>query len=124
MENTKIAAHIQVKIPKPVHRLGELAFNLWWCWHNNARVLFKMLDRTLWKQTTHRPVKMLFEMSPEQIAQATSDPLFRRAFHGVLLEFDRDIKNGEQLWFPTKYPELMDALSLHSDNTKAWVLNT
>ena len=108
MENMQIAEHIQTKIPKSVHRLGELAFNLWWSWNTNARFLFKMLDQTLWKQTTHRPVKMLFEMSPEQIAQATSDPLFRRAFHGVLLEFDRDIKNGTQRWFPTKYPELMD----------------
>ncbi len=108
MENIKVAEHIQAKIPKSVHRLGELAYNLWWCWNTNARFLFKMLDQTLWKQTTHRPVKMLFEMSPEQIAQATSDPLFRRTFHGVLLEFDRDIKNGAQLWFPTRYPELMD----------------
>jgi starch phosphorylase len=108
MENTQVAEHIQAKIPKPVQRLGELAYNLWWCWNTNARGMFKMLDQTLWKQTTHRPVKMLSEMTREQIAQATSDPLFRRAFHGVLLEFDRDIKNGAQLWFPTRYPELVD----------------
>jgi starch phosphorylase len=108
MEKTDLApTHIQEKIPEPVQRLGELAYNLWWCWHDNARELFKMLDRTLWKQTTHRPIKMLTEMSPEQIIEATSDPLFRRAFHGVLLEFEQDTKKG-QLWFPTKYPELTE----------------
>jgi starch phosphorylase len=106
-DNARAPDHIQDKIPEPVSRLGELANNLWWCWHNDARVLFKMLDRTLWKQTTHRPVKMLCEMSAEQISQATSDPLFRRAYDGVMLSFDRDTKKGDQLWFPTRYPELM-----------------
>jgi len=98
---------IQAKIPEPVGRLGELAYNLWWSWHDNARVLFKMLDRTLWKQTTHRPVKMLYEMTSEQIALATRDPLFRRAYNGVLMSFDRNLRS-EALWFPTQYPELMD----------------
>ena len=106
-ENGRCAQHIQSKIPDAVSRLGELAFNLWWSWHDNSRVLFKMLDRTLWKQTTHRPVKMLCEMTPEQIAQATQDPLFRRAFSAVLMHFDRDINNGD-LWFSTRYPELAD----------------
>jgi starch phosphorylase len=106
-ENGQVANHIQAKLPQPVHRLGELAYNLWWSWHEDARNLFRMLDRTLWEQTTHRPVKMLFEMTPEQIAQATKDPLFRRAFSAVLMNFDRDVQDGH-LWFPTQYPELMD----------------
>ena len=106
-DNAQAPDHIQAKIPQSVNRLGELAYNLWWCWHNDARVLFKMLDRTLWKQTTHRSVKMLCEMSAEQISQATKDPLFRRAYDGVMLSFDQDTKKGDQLWFPTKYPELM-----------------
>ena len=99
--------HIQTKIPKSVSRIGELAYNLWWSWHDNARVLFKTLDRTLWKQTTHRPVKMLSEMTPQEIELATKNPLFRRAYHAVLMSFDRDIQS-EDLWFPTHYPELME----------------
>ncbi len=99
--------YIQSKIPTPVNRLGELAYNLWWSWHDNARVLFKMLERTLWKETTHRPVKMLCEMTPEQVAQATKDPLFRRAYNAVLMSYDRDTQS-EDLWFPTQYPELVD----------------
>jgi len=99
--------YIQAKVTEPVGRLSELAYNLWWSWHDNARVLFKMLDRTLWKQTTHRPVKMLYDMTPEQIALATRDPLFRRAYNRVLMNFDRNLRS-EDLWFPTHYPELMD----------------
>jgi starch phosphorylase len=99
--------YIQAKIPASVSRLGDLAYNLWWSWHDNARGLFKMLDRTLWKETTHRPLRMLSEMTPEQVAVATRDPLFRRAYDAVLMDFDRDIQDG-QLWFPTHYPELVD----------------
>ncbi len=106
-ENGRNRDHIRSKIPGPVSRLDELAHNLWWSWHDNARLLFKMLDRTLWRQTTHSPVKMLAEMTPEQIARATKDPLFRRAYSAVLMHFDRDTQNGE-LWFPTRYPELRD----------------
>ena len=101
------ADYIQSRIPQSVDRLGELAYNLWWSWHDNSRVLFKMLDRTLWKQTTHRPVKMLYEMTPRQLAQATKNPLFRRAYNAVLMAFDRDTQS-EDLWFPIQYPELVD----------------
>lgn len=66
-----------------------------------------MLDRTLWKETTHRPIKMLSEMTPEQIAVATRDPLFRRAYNAVLMNYDREMKNGN-LWFPKQYSELVD----------------
>ena len=99
--------YIQSKIPEAVNRLGELAYNLWWSWDDDARVLFKMLDRTLWQQTTHRPVQMLAEMTAEQVALATKDPLFRRAYNRVLMEFDREM-HSEDLWYPTHYPELMD----------------
>jgi starch phosphorylase len=38
---------------------------------------------------------------------ATKDPLFRRAYNRVLMEFDREM-HSEDLWYPTHYPELMD----------------
>jgi starch phosphorylase len=50
---------------------------------------------------------MLSEMTPEQIAVATRDPLFRRAYNAVLMNYDREMKNGN-LWFPKQYSELVD----------------
>jgi len=32
-------------LPEKLVGLGELAFNLWWSWHPEARMLFKMPDR-------------------------------------------------------------------------------
>jgi starch phosphorylase len=105
--NGQGAELIRAKLPQSVSRLGELAYNLWWSWHDGSRVLFKTLDRTLWKQTTHRPVKMLYEMTPEQIDQATRNPMFRRGYNAVLMSYDREMRS-ESLWFPTQYPELTD----------------
>ncbi len=52
-------------IPEKLVGLGELAYNLWWSWHPEARMLFKMLDRQLWKESLHNPVKMLKELPTE-----------------------------------------------------------
>ena len=52
------------KLPKRILGLHELAFNLWWSWHPEARHLFKSLDRSLWKNTSHNPVKLLNQIAP------------------------------------------------------------
>jgi len=37
------------KIPERMGRLEELANNLWWSWHPEARELFRRLDYALWR---------------------------------------------------------------------------
>ena len=94
------------KIPERIARLEELAYNFWWSWHRQARDLFKMLDYPLWRSTGHNPVKMLLEMSPEQLEARSDDPLFLRQYDTVVMAFERDMTNGH-LWFPTMYPDLV-----------------
>ena len=102
-ERTSIAG----KLPPRIARLEELAYNFWWSWHREARDLFKMLDYTLWRTTSHNPVQILLEVSPERLTEAASDPLFLRHYDAVMMSLDADIKDGH-LWFPNKYPELTD----------------
>ena len=52
------------KLPGRIAGLNELAFNLWWSWHPEARDLFKSLDRPLWKATFHNPVQLLNKFLP------------------------------------------------------------
>jgi len=54
-------------IPKRLSGLRDLASNLWWSWHPGARMLFKMLDRQVWKESRHNPVKVLKETRRPQI---------------------------------------------------------
>jgi starch phosphorylase len=98
---------LEGKLPRRIGRLEELAYNLWWSWHRESRDLFKSLDYTLWHTTSHNPVQMLLEVSPERLAQVASDPLFLRQYDAVMMALDADVKNGH-LWFPSRYPELTD----------------
>jgi starch phosphorylase len=66
-----------------------------------------MLDYTLWRTTSHNPVQMLLEVSPDRLAEVASDPLFLRHYDAVMMALDADVKNGH-LWFPNEYPELTD----------------
>ena len=69
---------LATKIPPRIKRLEQLAYNFWWSWHRQARDLFKILDYPLWRSTSHNPVKMLQEVSPERLEEVATDPLFLR----------------------------------------------
>jgi len=98
---------ISAKLPHRIARLEELAYNFWWSWHREARDLFKTLDYTLWRTTSHNPVQILLEVTPERLTEVASDPLFLRRYDAVMMALDADLKNGH-LWFPSKYPDLTD----------------
>jgi starch phosphorylase len=98
---------LAAKLPRRIARLEELAYNLWWSWHRESRDLFKVLDYTLWRTTSHNPVEMLLQVSPERLAEVASNPLFLRQYDAVMMALDADVKNGH-LWFPSQYPDLTD----------------
>ena len=39
-------------LPHRLAGLGDLAYNLWWSRHPEARMLYKMLDRQIWNEST------------------------------------------------------------------------
>ncbi len=100
----EIPAIIREKLPPRIERLVDLAYNLWWSWHQDARDLFKMFDYPLWRSTGHNPVRMLLEVSPERAQEVAKDPLFLRQYDAVVLAFDREMSNGH-LWARQAYPD-------------------
>jgi len=76
-------------LPERLIGLGELAENLWWCWHPSARMLFKMLDRQAWKESRHNPDKMLREMPSEILEAAAANNDYLRNYDVVLSQFHR-----------------------------------
>ncbi len=85
-------------LPERLAGLGELAFNLWWSWHPEARLLFKMLDRPVWKETRHNPVKLLTVLPPQILTAAAADPEYLRHYDAVLARFHRDV-DTKVCWF-------------------------
>ncbi len=53
-------------IPARLSRLPDLARDLWWSW-NTGRDVFRRLDYSLWRQTSHNPVMMLNRIDPAQL---------------------------------------------------------
>lgn len=95
------------KLPEKINRLGELAYNLWWSWTPEARVLFRNLDLPLWRQTLHNPVQMLQEIEPEKLETAVQDGEFIRRYNKVMILFDEQMKR-EGSWFNETYPDLTE----------------
>jgi starch phosphorylase len=93
--------HIQntfPNLPERVVGLGELASNLWWSWYPAARMLFKTLDRQVWKESIHNPVKTLKELPRDRLESAARDSRYLRQYDSVLARF-REYMNEERGWF-------------------------
>jgi glycogen phosphorylase len=75
-------------LPNRLHRLHELALDLWWSWDDRARQVFRKLDYTLWRATAHNPVQMLQRISPERLAAAAGNEEFLKAYDEAIFGLD------------------------------------
>jgi len=90
-------------LPERIGRLNELANNLWWSWHPQARELFRALDYPLWRRWGHNPVKLLREINPDKLQAAATDPAFLGLYDSVMRVFDAGMSGGDT-WFATNHP--------------------
>lgn len=88
-------------IPERIGGLRELAYNLWWSWHPEARMLFKMLSRAAWKLSVHNPVKMLHDVDRETFEAAARDAKFLRHHDAVMARF-RSHMSPSGDWFSSR----------------------
>ena len=75
-------------LPERVNRLAELAVNMWWSFHPDARNVFRRLDYSLWRQTAHNPVQMLWRVPRKGIEAAAADPSFMDLYTRALAQLD------------------------------------
>jgi starch phosphorylase len=85
-------------MPPGLERLPELAQNLWWSWHSDARDLFRKLDTTLWHATHHNPVRVLHEIAAERLRLAAADPEILSRYASVIASFDAGVLSGNNWW--------------------------
>jgi len=85
-------------LPERISGLEELAYNLWWSWHPEARMLFKTLSRAAWKLSVHNPVKTLHEMRPAELEAASRDPEFLQLYDAAMAKFEAGLRQGSE-WF-------------------------
>ncbi|HNN49369.1 MAG TPA: DUF3417 domain-containing protein, partial [Marmoricola sp.] len=69
---------VRPALPPGLSSLGELANNLRWSWHPETQDLFAAIDRDLWVQVGHDPVRLLGEVGKERLTELESDKRFVR----------------------------------------------
>jgi len=94
-----------IPLPERLARLEDLAVDLWWSWHPDARAVFRRLDYTLWRATAHNPVRMLWLISRDRLAEAASDPDFLAGYDGAVRALD-DARAARNTWWSHTYPQL------------------
>jgi starch phosphorylase len=91
-------------IPLRLSGLSDLANNLWWSWHPEARILFKQLNQLAWKASIHNPVRMLRDTPQEYFLAAEKNEEYLRRYDIIMNRFRRYMK-ATTGWFREQYPE-------------------
>jgi starch phosphorylase len=97
------------RLPERIGRLDELAHNLWWSWHPQARDLFRALDYPLWRASGHNPVKQLHDISSDKLRAAANDPNFLTLYDSIISAFDADMSAAET-WLTANNADLSRGL--------------
>ncbi len=103
------------RLPKRIAGLQELAFNMWWSWHPEAQYLFKSLDRMLWKNTSHNPVRFLNQIPAFRLVAASEDKAFMEQYDSVMSGFKHCIlipPDQERAGFRPGSPQLVAYFSM------------
>ena len=75
-------------LPKKLSCLEALAKNLWWCWNDNAKALFKSIDPDVWHRSGHNPLVVLDTVSLSRFQQLSEDDVFLGRMKAVMEEFE------------------------------------
>ena len=75
-------------LPEELSDLENLCKNLWWCWNDNAKALFKSIDSDLWHTSGHNPMVILDKVSLKRYKELASDADFRSRLNSVMAEFN------------------------------------
>src|SRR6267378_2405411 len=92
-------------LPARVARLEELAVDLWWSWHAEARGVFRRLEYGLWRATAHNPVRMLWLTSRDRLEEAAADPAFLQLYDRAIAGLD-SARSARNTWWSRTFPHL------------------
>src|SRR4051794_27896149 len=91
------------QVPETLQPLLEMSQNLWWMWHHEAVELFRRLDRQLWEDVYHNPVKLLGTISEEKLAEAAKDDGYIAHMERVYKSFKEHL--SEVGWYQRTHGE-------------------
>ncbi len=100
---------VEPSFPENISRIKEIAYNIWWVWNYDAQRLFIEIDRNLWEEVYHNPVKFLLSVDQKSLQRASEDKNYLSLYEKVLKKYD-DYMKSEDTWFSRNFPEFKDKL--------------
>jgi starch phosphorylase len=88
-------------LPGRLQGLHRLAYNLWWCWNQEAVSLFRRIDDELFDKLENSPVKLLAHVGQERLDQLLRDDGFVAHMDRVLAALDGYLSG--RTWFHETY---------------------
>ena len=93
-----------IAIPVQFSRLTDIAYNLFWSWHQPTRQLLHMLDPARWDHYRN-PIELLIDLEPERWHTLQANPDFIRGYRSIVEQFDQYMAPAEPTWFERRYPD-------------------
>jgi glycogen phosphorylase len=100
---------VRARLPEPIGRLRDIAYNLRWAWNHEAIALFRRLDADAWERAQHNPVRLLDEADPERLETAAADEAFLAHLDAVARQLE-EYRAGTSSWFRRTHPEWSGSL--------------
>jgi starch phosphorylase len=91
-------------LPEPLEKLRDLSYNLWWTWEPGALELFARVDRDLWEEVSHNPVRLLANVSQDRLLKLSGDEGFLAHLDRIANKLDYYVKSGG--WFSEAHGRL------------------
>jgi starch phosphorylase len=90
-------AKLRTRLPVPLKRLADLAYNYWWSWTGDRIALFQNIDPGEWLRCGHNPVALLEAVSYDRLTQMAEDPTYLKRLRTLADQFDRYMA-AEETW--------------------------
>ncbi|MGF1460522.1 MAG: alpha-glucan family phosphorylase [Leptolyngbyaceae cyanobacterium] len=79
---------LKAKLPSPLRRLADLAYNYWWSWTPDRMSLFSVIEPTVWQTCYHNPVALLEAVSYERLSEIAENPDYLKRLQILANQFD------------------------------------
>lgn len=78
---------VHANLPENLHKLQEIAYNLWWVWNSDAKNIFRYIDNDTWHRAQSNPIMLLNMISFERMTQLSQDKEFMAQLDKTYAEY-------------------------------------
>ena len=78
---------VNANLPENLHKLQEIAYNLWWVWNSDAKNLFRYIDNDAWHKAQSNPIVLLNIISYDRMLELSKDKKFMKQLDAIYAEF-------------------------------------